>query len=152
MCDRIQCSSLNSSLLHPSIFRASLPTMPVHNMSINRAYSCLYLLNKNRNYCGGLCWMDGATLWSPAATNTTSRCEKELLNKTSPDPEKKYNILNLQDECPAILMNTITVIHQDQWVRREEPASLANFNNSQSQILKNQGQARGRRPALCSPR
>lgn len=49
-------------------------------------------------------------------------------------------------------MNTITVIHQDQWVRREEPASLANFNNSQSQILKNQGQARGRRPALCSPR
>lgn len=46
-------------------------------------------------------------------------------------------------------MNTIPVIHLDQWVRREERLSLVNFNNSQ--LRKNQGQAPGTQPALCSP-
>lgn len=47
-------------------------------------------------------------------------------------------------------MNTIPVIHLDQWVRREERVSLMNFNNSQTQLLTNQGQALGTQAALCS--
>lgn len=48
-------------------------------------------------------------------------------------------------------MNTIPVIHLDQWVRREEQASLENFNNSQKWLEKNQGQTPGTQPALRSP-
>lgn len=48
-------------------------------------------------------------------------------------------------------MNTISVIHQDQWVMREEQVSLVNFNNSQTQLRRNQGQAPGTQPAHCSP-
>lgn len=48
-------------------------------------------------------------------------------------------------------MNPTPVIHLDQWVRREERASLVNFNNSQTQLRRNQGQAPGTPPARCSP-
>lgn len=46
-------------------------------------------------------------------------------------------------------MNTIPVIHLDQWVRREERVSLVHFNNSR--LHKNQGQAPGTQAALSSP-
>lgn len=48
-------------------------------------------------------------------------------------------------------MNTIPVIHLDQWVRMEERVSLVNFNKSQTQLWKNQGQTEGTEPAPCSP-
>lgn len=48
-------------------------------------------------------------------------------------------------------MNTIPVIHLDQWVRREERVSLENFDNSQTQPSKNRGQAPGTEAAPCSP-
>lgn len=48
-------------------------------------------------------------------------------------------------------MNTTPVIYLDEWVRREGRVSLVSFNNSQTQLRRNQGQASATHLALCSP-